>query len=187
LAFFSLYISTAQAQLFPIDSVSQKITYTDIVVLDSSFTASILYKNAEIFFQENFPKSANYNTQFDLKEGFISCQNAYLVYTKGGISKEIHGKITYDVKVEIKNNKYRYTFTNYIFEYYAINREFKYMPTGRLKPLETKKYHGWQPAWNKHKRMTHEKMITLIQKLKTQMSTLPASNITPTRTKKAEW
>lgn len=119
---------------------------------------------------KNFKSPTNYQTQFDLLEGFVKCTTSIMVYTKGMVSKEIHGRITYEVNVEIKEHKYRYTFTNFVFEYYKQNRQYKYEPTGRLKPLEDPKYPGRQPVWNKHKIGINNLVLQHIATLKNDMS-----------------
>ena len=184
--FFFSYCFNSQAQLFPIDSTTKKILYTNIEIIDSVPTPQ-LYKNAEIWMAKNFKSPSNYDTQFNLKEGFLKWTTNYLVYTKGMMSKEIHGRISYDVKVEIKDKKYRYTFTNFVFEYYKQNRQYKYEPTGRLKPLEEPKYPGWQPVWNKHKIQLNNTVHQLIVSLKLAMKQTQFAEEKKIEKKKIEW
>lgn len=174
------------AQLFPIDSTTQKITYSNIEILDSIPTAKI-YKNAEQWVENNFKNRKNYDTQFNLKEGYITCNTGFLVYTKGIASKQIHGEITYNIKIDIKDNKYRYTFSNFVFEYYKMNRQYKYEPTGRLKPLEEPKYPGWQTVWNKHKILTSRDIQHLISTLKVAMKQTDEIKIPTVQKKKIDW
>lgn len=169
LIIFTGVFEFCSAQLFPIDSVTKKITYSNIVIVDSVPTTQ-LYKNAESWMSKNFKSATNYQTQFNLLEGFVKFSNSIMVYTKGMVSKEIHGRITYDVNVEIKEHKYRYSFTNFVFEYYKQNRQYKYEPTSRLKPLEKPKYPGWQPVWNKHKIGINNLVLQHIASLKNDMS-----------------
>ncbi|MFL5729424.1 MAG: hypothetical protein ACJ75J_08040, partial [Cytophagaceae bacterium] len=93
----------------------------------------------------------------------------FLVYTKGAISKEIHGAIRYSVKIEVKNNKYKYRFSDFVFEYYKINRNYQYLPTGQEKPLEEEKFTGWDNAWENHKKETYSRITSLIKSLKSDM------------------
>ncbi len=175
-----------QAQFFPIDSTSKKILYTNVEIIDSVPTAQ-LYKNAEMWMSKNFKSPTNYDTQFNLKEGFIKCNTSYLVYTKGMMSKEIHGRISYDIMIEIKEKKYRYTFTNFVFEYYKQNRQYQYEPTGRIKPLEEPKYPGWQPVWNKHKIQANNTVQQLIVSLKLAMKQTQFVEEKKMEKKKTEW
>lgn len=179
-------ILTANAQNFPLDSTTKKINYTDIVPADS-LTSAQLYKNTTEWMGKNFKPETNYDTQFNLLEGYVKCSASQMVYTKGMMSKEIHGRITYDVSVDIKNHKYRYTFTNFIFEYYKQNRQYKYEPTGRKKPLEEPKYPGWQTVWNKHRINTHNTVLKYIESLKSAMLKVETKVSDLPQKKKAEW
>lgn len=183
---FGIVGSICSAQLFPIDSTSQKITYSNIEILDTISTSQI-YKNAELWIDNNFKNRKNYDTQFNLKEGFITCKAGFLVYTKGIASKQIHGEITYNIRIDIKEKKYRYTFTNFVFEYYKIDRQYKYEPTGRLKPLEAPKYPGWQTVWNKHKITTNNIIQQHIFSLKEAMKQASEKKIPIVQKKKIDW
>ncbi|TAH26284.1 MAG: DUF4468 domain-containing protein [Cytophagales bacterium] len=177
--------SRAQS-LFPIDSASNKIQYSDVVITDSIF-APQLYKNAEKWAALHLKKQSNQQTEFDLKQGFIKCTNSFLVYTKGMMSKEIHGLIDYDVYIEIKDQKYRYTFNNFVFNYYKQNRFYEYVPTGKKKPLEEPKFQGWQPVWNKHKKLTNNIILDQIFKLKNIMKEKELPIIEKKAVKKTDW
>lgn len=186
LVWFGIVGSNCNAQLFPIDSATKKITFTEIEILDSIPTSQ-MYKNAELWIESHFKNKKNYDTQFNLKEGFITCNTGFLVYTKGIASKEIHGQITYDIRIDIKEKKYRYTFTNFVFEYYKISRQYKHEPTGRLKPLEEPKYPGWQPVWNKHKILTRNNIQALIYSLKESMKKSEVEKTSTVVKKKIDW
>ena len=181
-----LFISEITAQSFPIDSATRKINYTDIVLADS-VSSSQLYKNATEWVGKNFKPELNYDTQFNLVEGFVKCTAGQMVYTQGMMHKEIHGQITYDVKIDIKDHKYRYTFTNFVFEYYKQNREYKYVATGRKKPLEESKYPGWQGAWNKHRIGINNTILQHIASLKTNMLFVETNAASKPVIKKTDW
>jgi hypothetical protein len=108
-----------------------------------------------------------------------------MVYNKGVVSKEPHGRIRFNVQLDIKPNKYRYSFSDFVFEYYKINREYKFTPTGKEKPLEEPKASGWQKLWNKHKGTTNKEIQNYIASLKNAMQQSNTAIIPAV--KKEEW
>jgi hypothetical protein len=94
----------------------------------------------------------------------------FLVYTKGMVSKEIHGDIRFKVRIDIKSNKYRYQFYDFVFEYYKQNRQYQYVPTGKKKPLEDTKFPGWEKPWSRYKQETLIKINNYIASLKATMN-----------------
>jgi hypothetical protein len=142
-----------------------KIVFEEIVKVDS-MPASLLLKNAKAWVLKSYVQSEK-SIKFDSNSA--SAKGLFLVYTKGGISKEIHGAIRYNVTIKVKNNKYQYRFSDFVFEYYKINRNYQYVPTGQEKPLEVEKFPGWDPAWKNHKRETYSRINNHIQSLKSDM------------------
>jgi hypothetical protein len=96
-------------------------------------------------------------------------ENWFKVYQKGVVSKQMHGTITYKIVLEIKDNKYRYTFSDFVFHYHKPGRNQAMVPTGKTKPLTDEKAEGWQKTWEKHKSYTKQQMEILIADLKSSM------------------
>ena len=143
-----------------------KIVFEEIVKTDS-MPASLLLKNAKTWINKNFAQTVK---SIRSDSNSASAKGVFLVYTRGGISKEIHGAIRYNVTIQVKKNKYQYRFSDFVFEYYKINRNYQYVPTGQEKPLEIEKFAGWQPAWQNHKKETNNRINNLIGSLKSEMS-----------------
>jgi hypothetical protein len=156
----SLY---AQVDL-PKDS-NGKITYEEIVKADS-ISQTVLLKNAKAWIARNFAQTEK---SIRSDSNSVKAKGVFLVYVKGAISKEIHGAIRYNVSIEVKDNKYKYRFSEFVFEYYKINRNYQYLPTGQEKPLEEEKFEGWEKPWENHKKETNSRISNLIQSLKAEM------------------
>ncbi|HVD97045.1 MAG TPA: DUF4468 domain-containing protein [Cytophagaceae bacterium] len=139
-----------------------KITYLDVVRMDS-IPADTLFKRINEWVKYSYPKS---NTTIDSITRKIATRGRFLVYLNPGVLKEIHGAIRYDLSIELKENRYRYVFTNFVFEYYKQDKFYKYNPTGKEKPLEEEKFPGWQSAWEKHKNTTDAHVKQKIADLK---------------------
>jgi hypothetical protein len=142
-----------------------KIVFEEIVKVDS-MPASSLLSNAKTWIRKIYSQTEK-SIRYDSNS--VSAKGLFLVYTKGGISKEIHGAIRYNVRIMVKNNKYQYRFSDFVFEYYKINRNYQYVPTGQEKPLEAEKFTGWEPAWKNHKKETLNRITNLISSLKSEM------------------
>jgi hypothetical protein len=150
----------AWAQL-PTDQ-NGKITYVEII--KDSIQTDSLSKWIGQWMGERY-------TQFPIEKdsngSYFSTKGRFLVYVKEGIFKQIHGAIHYSVKVEIRENRYRYIFTGFVFEYYQQERaDLLYHPNGKEKPLEEKEFKGSQKLWDRHKVTTDQHVKKMIASLK---------------------
>jgi hypothetical protein len=172
-------------------NASGKIEMAEIVQLDSINNKTILYQNA-LEWTEGFPADETKITRIerDALTGKISCSFKFPVYTQAtvGVLKKISGVITYDCVVEVKDFKYRYSFTNFIFHYYKQDRTYKYVDAGKTKKLEDFKASGWQKVWNKHRITTADKVGKDINNLKNRMAqvSIPSTQPAPEK-KEVKW
>ncbi len=141
-----------------------KITFTEVVHADT-LKKAILYENIK-----NWLAKHHYNIQTNDSDSSsirLVTSNEFYVYAKGYISKKAHGKISYNVTIDIKDCKYRYTINNFIFHYLKENRDYKMVPTGQTKQLEDTKAQSWQSLWESHKNATNSEITEQINSLKT--------------------
>lgn len=117
LIFLLLPFTLIAQQTFPVDTVSGKITYTDVVSVEGVLKAN-LYTRAKEWFGENF-SGPEATIEKEDKEAGILIGKAY---------KDIQGmsttgmeaiKLWYNVKVEVKDNRYRYTIDNINLQNYV--------------------------------------------------------------------
>jgi hypothetical protein len=168
------------AQVLPLDERG-KVCFYDVVKLDSS-KAELLYTNAK-----NWLQSRGYSlTEGDSLGGKLVTTNAFPVYDKGYVTKKMHGKVNYQLTIEVKNGKYRYQFTDFVFAYYKEDRTYRLAPTGKTKPLEDTKASGWQHLWEKHRQNTALTMDSLVEQMKTAMLTTSKPSIIMAK-KKEDW
>jgi hypothetical protein len=185
LLFTCCFYSHAQAQL-PQDDKGH-ILFTEVVKADS-LDEKLLYSNAKAWLVASGHHLAG--TAEDSLAGKLQASNGFYVYAKGYLTKKIHGKITYNTTLEVKNGRYRYTFSDFVFHYYAEDRTFKTTATGRVKPLEEQKAGGWQAQWDAHKHSTNNTITTQVESLKAAMAKIPKIKSEPVITKqstKADW
>jgi hypothetical protein len=188
--FLLLNCSNAKSQGLPFNAAG-KIEMGEIIQLDSINNKTILYHNA-IQWTEGFPSDETKITSIknDVLAGKISCSFQFPVYTQAsvGVLKKINGTITYDCVIEVKDYKYRYSFTNFIYHYYKQDRTYKYVDAGKTKKLEDFKASGWQKLWNKHRMTTATKIEKDINSLKETMQTItPAPVKEEPKKKEVKW
>ncbi|HYG40146.1 MAG TPA: hypothetical protein VD908_16070 [Cytophagales bacterium] len=144
-------------------SFSQEIpgfVFSEVIVVDSLDSGNLLKTGKEWVVENGF-------TSIDtsgLNE--VKAENSFFVYQKGLISKQVHGKISYTFLLEVKNNKYKYTFSEFTFHYYKQNRNYEMKPTGKEKSLNDPTAKGWQKTWVQHKYSTKKDILLFIQSLK---------------------
>jgi hypothetical protein len=185
---FSTALSLKAQVSLPLNSYG-KAEAADIAVVDST-------RKSELFERaiDTLPALAGFVdkmviTEKDSAAGRIVCDLKYIVYTQQiGILKKKAGEVTYKLTIEVKNSKYRYSISNFLFHYFKQDRNYKLVETGQTKGLEERKAAGWQKTWDACRDAAASKVnqqTTLIQsKMKEKKKVL--SPIT-TETKKVDW
>jgi len=103
LAFIFCLPIFASAQRPTIDSITKKVTYSDVVSIVSS-NKDQLYNNAKIWFINNF-KSANDVIQLDDK------QAGHIIGK--GLTQLPDSRLWFTVDLQLKDGRYKYTLTNF--------------------------------------------------------------------------
>ena len=92
------------------------------------------------------------------------------MYRFGSVKQAIDGAVEYDITLEFKDNKYRYTITNFRYNQYEKNRYGKYEPiSGKYMPLETEVTSLNKKTWDKYKEVVYSKTQELIVNLSSEM------------------
>ena len=164
----------------------QKVEFANVVVADS-LTKELLFENA----MKYVASLKNINEKFELKlkdsiDGKLHGQSTYFVYSQSGILKKISGTITYQLSIEVKDKKYRYNFTHYVFNYYKQDRYYNMVATGKTKSLEELNAPGWQKLWTNHRNTTMNKMKDNTKQLELMMAENP-KKVEKVIVKKVEW
>jgi hypothetical protein len=175
------YSACSQTQ-FPLDE-QKKITFMEVVKADS-LSEKTLYTNAKAWLLANgyhITSSAQ-----DSLAGKLIATYELPVYARGYLFKKIHGKIAYTTTIEVKENKYRYNFNHFVFQYHKEDRNYTMVPTGKTKPLEEDKASGWQSLWESHLKYTYTVVTNQVAALKTAMMAKPATKKDPAISAKKE-
>jgi len=166
--------SVSIAQVLPIDTTG-KVTYYEIVEAPA-LKKELLYENALTWVEalKGIEDKVVIETT-NVLAGKIVAKNEFPLFSQTGVLKKLSGKVTYQMTIEMKDNLYRYKFTDFVFHYYKQDRTYKIVATGKTKKLEDLKAAGWQKLWNKHRAQTAAKIQTDLTELKIQMATVPVS------------
>jgi hypothetical protein len=176
---FVFFLATllCQAQLLPKDEAG-KVVFEDIVKADS-IKSLLLYTNGMKWITDS-------GYQIVSGDGSkITATQQFPVYDKGYVTKKLHGKISFSLSIEVKDGKYRYRFSDFVFAYYKEDRTYHFVPTGKKKPLEEASAQGWQKLWENHKKTTLTIIESQIKQLQTAMLVVPKP--AAQKSKKEEW
>jgi hypothetical protein len=150
----------------PIDMETNTITYTEVVVLDTTLKKDELYSRAREWFAKTY-KSANSVIQMDDKEeGKIVGRASIPVNFKGGSA----GSISYSISVYIKNGKYKYEFTN--FQHQGDGNKIPDFGSCTEMLNTTDKVLGisYQKSYNNYLNQMHTEIIETISSLKSTLA-----------------
>jgi hypothetical protein len=155
-----------------------RIGFEEVIPADN-LGKDVLYGNAMKYVSsiEKVGKGKK-DIHVDYHQGVVSNKAGFYVYTNGLLTPQIHGEITYNIRIEILENSYKYTITDFVFQYYQRNRYGRYAPvSGKTKALEEERFAGMQNIWHGHKKTTKEVIEGEIQTLKERMTESPQAAV----------
>jgi len=164
-------VISGYTQDFPLNE-SGKIYFYEVAKGDS-LTKDLLYHNALKWLYALRNPDLQMTIKADSLKGKIDAQNELSVYSQTGVLKKLSGKVTYTSSVEVRDNLYRYTFSNFVFHYYKQDRTYKIVATGKTKDLEDSKASGWQKLWDQHRNTIFKKITDDIAQLKIMIVEVP--------------
>jgi len=97
----------------PIDSQTNKISYTEVVYVDSLTKKQELFSRAREWFAKTFNSSTNVIQMEDKESGKIIGKALIQVYHKGLVMTYKWGYINYTISVYIKDGRYKYELTDF--------------------------------------------------------------------------
>jgi len=113
------FISKAQVQsgMYGYKAEDKYLYYSDVVHVDTSFTVNDLYKDAKLFITKLALTDTKLTTD-DRAEGTViaAIEEPATYKTESGIGNEPM-TLKYNVKIELKKGRYRYTIDNIILTY----------------------------------------------------------------------
>jgi hypothetical protein len=183
LAFLCLLLAAplAHSQALPLDSQG-KVNFYEVVPADS-LRAGTLYAHAKRWLAHHGYQVST----ADSAGGRLVATQALALYDRGYLTKKLHGKVRYQLTLEVKDGRYRLEFNNFIFDYYHEDRAYRLVPTGKTKPLEDSLAAGWQKLWQSHRHDTLLGINSLQADLKTAMLAVPKPPVAAQPVRSAAW
>ena len=184
--FFFLLIEIGFAQTATVskDTIkTNKVTYSEIVKVDSTNRFDLYKKASKWVAQNKFEV-----IEEDALSGKILAKTSFIVYSEKGVLAKPNGDFTYDISIDTKEGKYRYTFTNFIFRRYKQDRQdlLKYVPEKGRKPIEDTKAPGWKKQWAKDKLQVNNRVNEHIVSLREAMKYIAPKPVEAPKPKE-EW
>ena len=105
----SIVFGQKETPILPIDSSTNKITYSDVVYVDSLATKQELFSRAREWFAKAYKSSTNVIQMEDKERGTIIGKALMQVYYK----EFPYGYINYTISIYIKDGRYKYEFTDF--------------------------------------------------------------------------
>lgn len=117
-------VAFAQKDSLAFDENNKYIYYQ--VVLKPELPADTLFNRALYFFKTAYPQSALKLAVADKEKGTLSGSGNFLVSKKTLLTSHEDGSVTYSIRVDVKDGKYRYWLSDFVFNPYQRNRYNSY-------------------------------------------------------------
>lgn len=162
----------------PVDTETGKITFSEVVKVDSSLTKNALYLNAQKWLTKAF-KDANAAIQFeDKEEGKVIAKGTDEVRFKQGmqIGDQSGGDFMFTLTITVKDGRYKYTITDIS---HTGNKVVGFPKDGGAIELESPACGKWgmgDKLWLELKGKFHDHIKSLIESLKDGMTQKPGKD-----------
>jgi len=134
----SAKIGFAQKDSLAFDERNKYIYYQ--TVEQAGLNKDTMYKRALYFTTKAYPKGKFKLLQADEQHGVVTGTSSIVVPKRSLISSGMGGEITYLLRIEVKDSKYRYWFTDFTFTPYKRDRYGMDVPTAGISiPMEQAK------------------------------------------------
>lgn len=112
---FSLFSQTSAGQDLPVDNLTGLITYQEVV--EETGTKDELFNRCSSWLHTFYANPWEATKVRDQATGLIRIQHQFRIYnTDDEGNKKEAGMILYSVKIEFKENRYRYTVDNFLLK-----------------------------------------------------------------------
>lgn len=182
-----LSVSTAFGQTetlnLPIDSLTNKITYSEIVYVDSLANKQELFSRVREWFAKAYKSSTNVIQMEDKENGKIVGKALLKIYFTALGMQQDGGYINYTIAIYIKDGKYKYEITDFYHTGIYVNSSVGKQPDGGACEILIKEKKGF---WGNSYKRTYERYIfQMDENIKALVSDLKAAMTT--KTKNEEW
>jgi hypothetical protein len=113
-------IASAQKDSLSFDEHDKYIYYK--LVDQPGSNADTLYSRGTYFLTTAYPKKALGLSKSDKDAHSLTGTGSYMISKKGLVSNSDGGALTYTLEIEVKDSKYRYWLTDFVYQPYQRNR-----------------------------------------------------------------
>jgi hypothetical protein len=162
---FQTYIAGDDSISLPL--VNGKITYTDIIKIDSSKTKDLIYTALRTWLVKAFVSSKNVIQFEDKDNGIIMGKANIAVTSKKGWD---YGVVNFSLTLHVKPGRFKYEITDFVHEFWTSNDQYPRLTNYGAGALERNNAEGIQGMSDDElvhiKEQLNSKMIQLISSLK---------------------
>lgn len=160
----------SQENIFPIDSNTGKITYSEVIKIDSA-NSQELYVLANAWFAHSFVSAQNV-IQLDDKEAGKIIGKGYFEVSDNVINPtmmtvHISGTVSFTIEVQTKDERYKYIFTDFVFR--LLGQQENDLRSSTLSTSGTYK-NKMNMRWFELRQNTDGKILNIIDNLKQAMA-----------------
>ena len=101
--------------LFPIDSITNKITYSEIIYLDNSSNKQDLFLRAREWFAKTFNSSNNVIQMQDKEDGILIGKGSMEVFLKALGMTSGGNYFNFTISMHFKDGRYKYEITDFTY------------------------------------------------------------------------
>lgn len=153
---------TVEVYPMPVSEQTRKITYQDVVSMKDAKPAE-LYDRAYAWAQKFFQNPTKVIRTADKENGVLLCSSNLKIHTptKDGKSEVMAGIVNFELRIEARDGRYRYTLTDFVCKNGAVTQPCEQW-------LDQSKAE-WTPVRNGHLKEVDTYIQTLIRSLEEGM------------------
>ncbi len=152
---------TVEVYPMPVDENTKLITYQDVIPMKAA--PEELYERAYAWVQQFFQNPSKVIQTADKEKGVIVCKTNLKIHTptKDGKSEVMAGIVNYELKIEARDGRYRYTITHFVCKNGSVSQDCEQW-------LDMSKAE-WTPVRNEHLKEVDTYIQTLVKSLEEGM------------------
>ena len=129
----------------PIDSITKKITYSDIVSVDQSTSKLELFSRAREWFAKTYNSSTSVIQMEDKESGKLIGKAVMQVYRNGILGDREHGRVNYTISIYVKDGRYKYIVADFNHTGQYLVGGIRVPDYGLCERMINHEYSAWDP------------------------------------------
>ncbi len=163
---------TIEPRIFPLpmDNTTGRITFTEVVKVDSTTSKEQLYSRAREWFAKSYNSSKDVIQMDDKTSGKIVGKAIFKTYLESIIGPYTSGNIGYTISVIVKDGRYKYEITDFDHQGLSEYSSFTHSTFTRIEPGPIERFLGdTEKAKDQWVKQINDNIKPLIESLKMAM------------------